>query len=99
MLEELKKTAQKEKYYEGVEEEYTALEEKINKDKSEDLQKFKDEISNILENEIVSRYYFQNGRIEQSLATDIDIKEAINNLSDRNKHNSILAGTFTSENE
>lgn len=95
LMEELKKIAIEEKYFDGAEDEYSALEAKISSDKKGDLSKFKNEISEVLENEIISRYYYQDGRVAQSLALDIDVIEAKKNLKDLQSHQSILAGTFT----
>ncbi len=95
LMEELKEIAIKEKYFDGAKSEYAALEEKISKDKGEDLIKFKTEISEFLSNEIISRYYYQDGRIQQSLALDQDVMTAKENLSNLQDHKSILAGTYS----
>ena len=95
LMEELKEIAIKEKYFDGAKSEYTALEDKISKDKDEDLTKFKTEISEFLANEIISRYYYQDGRIQQSLALDQDVMAAKENLSNIQDHKSILAGTYS----
>lgn len=94
LLKELKEVAKEERYYEGAETQYLALEKELTPDKSNDLKKFKDEIKLILENEIISRFHFQNGRIAQSLDQDVDVNEAIAVLKDQKKYKSILAGTF-----
>lgn len=94
LLQDLKKTAIKEHYFDGAEAEYLALENKLSADKKDDLSKFKEEISLLLENEIVSRYYFQNGRIAQSLSDDNEVQKAIEILENEEQYNSILAGTF-----
>lgn len=94
MLEKLKKTASTEKYFKGAEEEYLALKTKISPDKKGDLDKFKDEIKLLLENEIVSRYYFQDGRIVQSLTADLEVQTALELIQNKEKYTGILAGTF-----
>ena len=66
-LEALKKAAEGDKYYERISEDYDQLVENIKGNKDKDLLLHKDEISQILENEIISRYYYQQGRIENSL--------------------------------
>lgn len=99
LLNELKKVAKREKYYDGAEKEYAALEEKINLDKKEDLKKFKPEIKDILENEIVSRYYYQDGRIKQSLNSDTDVNQAIKILDNKEQFNGLLAGINKTEKE
>lgn len=83
-------SAEKEKYYNDAKAEFEALKNKLKHNKKDDLAKFKDEIMNLLEQEISSRYYFQTGRLETSLATDPEIKEAIAILSDAGRYKSIL---------
>lgn len=89
-LEELKKQAEDEKYYANIKPEYDALVAKMKADKKDDLVKFRKEIKEYLEEEIVSRYYFQNGRLEQSIKSDTDIKSAIDLLADEVKLKGIL---------
>lgn len=84
-LEELKISAEQEKYFSGIKIEYEALLNKMLINKTDDLLKHKVSIKKALEEEIVSRYYFQKGRIEYSLKADIDIKEATDLLSNQNK--------------
>jgi len=84
-LEDLKKDAIEEKYYNDVKNEFDALVAKMNANKKEDLQKHKPEIKKYLEEEIASRYYFQKGRIEFSLKNDDDLKEGLSLLADNNK--------------
>ncbi len=91
-LEELKAIAEKEKYFENIKEEYIALKDKLAQNKKEDLSRCQDEIKEILESEIVSRYYFQKGRLEASFRTDADIKEATKILSDKNWYTAVLKG-------
>ena len=94
ILKKLKEVAEDEKYFGGAEGEYAALLEKLTPNKNSDLIKFKSEIKMILENEIISRYYYQDGRIEQSLNSDPDVKEALQLLKNKKQYNEILAGTF-----
>ncbi len=92
ILEDLKKVAEDEKYYEEAQAEYEALMKKLKPSKEKDLVKFKDQIIRILANEIVSRYYFQKGRVEENLFNDKTIKEAISVLKDTERYNKILSG-------
>ncbi len=93
MLKELKETIKEDEFWEEVESEYTALAEKLARDKKEDMMKFRKEISLVLENEIVSRYYYRKGRIEASLASDKDVKKALDVLGDKDRFSSVLSGT------
>lgn len=89
-LEELKKSAADDKVTEEVNAQIEALNAKIKHSKSEDLENFKAEIKQFIEEEIASRYYFQNGRLEASLKDDIELKEAIAVLNDTDKYKKIL---------
>lgn len=89
-LEELKASAEKEKYYEDISAEYEALRTKMIRNKKDDLVKFKDEIKDLLEEEIASRYFFQRGRMEADLKDDAEVKEALAVLSDQPKYTTIL---------
>ncbi|QNF32489.1 S41 family peptidase [Adhaeribacter swui] len=91
-LEELKAIAEKEKYFDDIKEEYSALKSKLAQNKKDDLSRCQNEIKEVLESEIVSRYYFQKGRLEASFRTDPDVKEAIKVLTDKNLYVAILKG-------
>jgi carboxyl-terminal processing protease len=51
----------------------------------------------LLKSEIVSRYYFQKGRIEASFFDDDEIKKAIEILNDTTTYKAILNGTDIQE--
>ena len=92
MLEELKEIAKEEKYYDDSEIEFDALFAKLKPSLKDDMVRYKDEIIELLENEIVSRYYYQNGRVEASLKNDPYMKEAKEVLKNQVRYKSILAG-------
>ena len=89
-LEELVKIAKREKYWDMAQSEFEGLESILKSKKNQDLVIFKSEIEEILVNEIVSRYYYQRGRIESSLATDKALGEAKRVLKDPSEYQSIL---------
>lgn len=89
-LEDLKRDAEKERTFEEIKSEYNNLITKIQENKKDDLLHFKPEIKQFLEEEIASRYYYQNGRIEQGLKNDKDVKVAIELLSNDKKMKSLL---------
>ena len=86
----MKKVAEEEGYYEDSKTEYEALLAKVIPSKERDLEKFKDEIKTMLENEIVSRYYFQKGRAEDAFRTDQSIAKSIEILKNNKEYVSIL---------
>jgi carboxyl-terminal processing protease len=94
-LRKLKETAKKEKYFKYADKEYEELEAKLVLDKSGDLMKFQDEIKELLENEIISRYYFQRGRIISSLSKDPGIEKAKNVLENPETYTGILTGKIS----
>ena len=91
LLTELKKTAEAEKYFEELSPEFKLLESKMIHNKHSDLQKFDTEIKSLLRNEIVSRYYFQKGRIEAAVTEDIEMMRAKEILLNPKEYNEILS--------
>ena len=63
---------------------------KFKPSKERDLAKFKDEVKELLEDEIIGRYYYQKGRIEHSLLDDPFILESVKILNDSDRYKSIL---------
>jgi len=94
-LEELKKTATKEKYLDKIQKDFDALKASLAHNKSSDLELFKSEIKQILEKEIVSRYFFQKGKIQYSINHDEEVAKAIEILNDKVKYNDIVTGKYS----
>jgi carboxyl-terminal processing protease len=91
LLASLKETAEKEKYFDNVKNEYNALAAKLSHDKKQDLIKNKKEVMTLLTNEIVSRYYFQRGRVINKMKNDDkDLQKALQLLSDMKNYKSLL---------
>lgn len=91
ILKELKQMAEAERYYQGAEEAFANLEASISPERSRDLVKFREQIEYTLEEEIISRYYYQEGAIRYALANDPFVAEAIDIF--KNRYSRILAGT------
>ncbi len=89
-LEDLKKDAKDDNNLEDIQGDIDALKNKIKHNKKADLVKYKTEIKQFLEEEIASRYYFQNGRLEASLKDDKELTEAIKVLNNNEKYKVIL---------
>lgn len=71
--------------------EIVKLKQKISAAKSDELQASKMQIIEEIEKEIVSRYYFQKGKVQLTLNNDPEVKEAISILKDSNRYKKILA--------
>jgi carboxyl-terminal processing protease len=80
-LNDLEKYAEKEKFFEDIKITIEDLKKKVSHNKEQDLITFKDEIKEALREEIVSRYFYQEGVIESSLVNDAEIKSALEVLS------------------
>jgi carboxyl-terminal processing protease len=93
-LEDFKAKAEKEKYFAQISKDYETLAASLRHDKKSDLQLHKAEIKELLENEIVSRYYFQNGRIENSFDSDTEVKLAVKALSNPAVYTAIFNRTY-----
>ncbi|MCR4811567.1 MAG: S41 family peptidase [Bacteroidales bacterium] len=91
-LDDLKTIAKEEKYFDAVKADIEALEAKLKADKAGDLAKYRDEVSEMLKNEILARYYYQKGRVEGSLTHDKDVLKAVEILSDKSQYKKILSG-------
>lgn len=90
-LDSLKQIAVREKYFDAASNEYAALKAKLTHDKKQDLVKNKAEITRFMENEIVARYYFLRGRIENSLKTDNDLAKALNVIEQPAQYQALLS--------
>ncbi|HOY32938.1 MAG TPA: S41 family peptidase [Bacteroidales bacterium] len=94
VLEDLKKAAETEKYFNAIKENYNVLKEKILKEKDNDLAANKDQIKQILKMYLVPFYYYQKGRIQSSLADDPEVLKAVEILHNNEVYTSILKGTY-----
>jgi carboxyl-terminal processing protease len=59
------------------------LEEKLEPDLERDLERYKDEIKKIISSEIVKRYYYQSGELQQNLKDDKSLLKALEVLKDK----------------
>jgi carboxyl-terminal processing protease len=89
-LEDFQNDAKADKSIDLIGADIEALKSKITHNKKDDLAKYKPEIKQFLEEEIASRYYFQDGRLEASLKDDKEIAEAFVLLNDIEKYTKIL---------
>jgi carboxyl-terminal processing protease len=90
MLKKMKETAEKEGFYEDSKAEYEALMARVVPSKERDLEKFRSEIKYLLENEIISRYYFQKGRALDAFRNDLYVEKALEIFKNKSTYNTIL---------
>jgi carboxyl-terminal processing protease len=86
----LKKSAEKDKQFEDIQNEYEALKLKMQDAKKNDFAQFKSEIKRLLEQEIVSRSSYESGRLEAGIKYDSEIAEALKLAADNERIKTIL---------
>jgi carboxyl-terminal processing protease len=90
---ELVANAKKEKYYDIHKDLFTALEKDITHDLAEDLKTFKNEIVELLTDEIIGRFFYEDGAIKWTIKTDDQVLKAINILNNKIQYGAILKGS------
>jgi len=90
-LDKLTKLAEDEKKLDLIKDDIELLKKKITLDNQEELIHYKDEITTILAPEIISRYYYQKGRIQYELQNDNFTHKAIEILTNPSQYNNILS--------
>jgi carboxyl-terminal processing protease len=93
-LEDLKNIALKENYFDAIKDEYNLLTTRMEKDKQEDMKKYSDQVKELIKMEIVTRYYYQKGKVIAALKNDPDLADAIATIKDTEKYSGILSGKY-----
>ena len=91
-IKKLEKEAEGEKYISELQDQLEVLSSKMDESKNNDIERFKSEISELLEMEIVTRYFYQRGKIETTIKHDEEIAKAIDVLENMELYNAILSG-------
>lgn len=91
-LNELISNAKKEKYYDLHKDLFTELQNELMHTLDNDLETFRNEITELLADEIIGRYFYEEGSIKCSLGTDEQVKRAVEILKKGDEYNSILLG-------
>lgn len=97
ILNTLKEAAEFEGYMKEATDEFKALEDKLKHNLDRDLDYFSKDIKSMISEEIVKRYYYQEGAIIQQLKGDKDLDEAVKVLTDPERYQQILSVESASE--
>ncbi len=89
-LERVLEAAKQEGYDKRIDGEFKALQKVVSASKEDDLNLFESQIKGLLSNEIVSRYYYQEGRVLNAFQDDKPLKKAIEVLNNKSQYESIL---------
>lgn len=95
LLKQLKEATENEKYDGDLKSSYDKIDKEMSEAKKNDLVKFKPEIKHLLEEEIVSRYYYEKGRIQSGLKGDEDMDKSIEILNNTATYDSVLTTIAT----
>ena len=91
-IEKLQQQAKKDGFEDDLKTQIVAIENSLKQLKSKEITKNKEEIKRLLRIELISRYYFLEGKVSASLRDDVEVKAAIKLLEDGQKYYSILSG-------
>jgi carboxyl-terminal processing protease len=89
-IEELRKIAKDDSSLESIKEQIVAMEKILSESSKHELDKNRQEIVNLIEEEIVSRYYYQRGKLMVRLKSDPVLQETIEMVSNKNRMTEIL---------
>lgn len=90
ILKNLKEIAEFEGYMEGAKDEFAALEKKLQHNLDLELDRFAKDIKPLLSEEIVKRYYFERGAVQETLKEDNGLKKAIEVLQNPVEYKNVL---------
>lgn len=91
LLKKLKEAGKNDGY--ALEADIKALEARIDAEKKDELQEYKDVVIDLLEKEIVGRYYYQYGKIQIGLRNDKEVEEAVALLKNPARYSGVLNGS------
>ncbi len=87
---ELTEEAKREKFYDDLKPQLDQIKTRLAETRKNDLTHYKDQIKQLLEKEIVSRYYFEKGSVETGFKYDQEVKAAIEVLHNQPEYKRIL---------
>ena len=90
MLKNLKEMAEFEGYMESAKDEFAALEKKLQHNLDLELDRFAKDIKPLLAEEIVKRYFYERGAVQETLKDDIGLKKAIEILQQPEEYKKVL---------
>ena len=90
VLKKLKEFAEFEGYMENAKDEFAALEKKLQHNLDLELDRFAKDIKPLIADEIVKRYYFERGAVQEGLKDDPDLKKAIEVLQQPEEYRKVL---------
>ncbi|MCD8171951.1 MAG: S41 family peptidase [Alistipes sp.] len=94
-LRALRERAEKELYYDRIGDQIERITELMKDDKQGNLILYRDQITKLIEDDILLRHYYQQGVIRHSLNFDDEVARAVEVLADPEQYRTILTGRDT----
>lgn len=94
-LKTLKQKAERELYYDKIKDAVSDMEKSLLEDKTGDLQLYKEQLSSLIEDDIVLRQHYRRGVIRHTLQEDKEVAAAVELLNDTQKYNVIITSQDT----
>jgi carboxyl-terminal processing protease len=91
-LNELVANAKREKYYDLHKDLFVELQSDITHSLDQDLKMFRDEISELIEDDIIRRYFYEEGAIAWTIKKDEQVQRALEVLNNKEEYASVLNG-------
>jgi len=88
LISQLEKMTDKEGY--DLDSSLNMLSQKVKVAKKDEILRYKEEITKLIEKEIASRYFYQKGKIKMGLRNDIEIEEAVKVINDPSRYRQLL---------
>ena len=77
----------------GVKKEYAQIKKKLNQDKVKEITKNKEYLTDLIKDDLLKRYYYQEGAYQSKLTNDKVVLEAVKVLKNKSKYSKILSGS------
>ena len=91
-LNELISVAKREKYFDSNKDLFSKLEKDLAHNPDHDLDAFRNEITELLEDEILRRYFYESGAIAKTIKKDNQVMKAVEILNDKRTYESVIKG-------
>lgn len=91
-LNELIEIAKREKYFDDHKDLFEKLENDLSHSLDQDLTAFRVEITELIEDEIIRRYFYESGAIASTIKKDEQVLKAIEVLNDKKSYDSVIKG-------
>ena len=89
-MDEIEKIARANRFYEGIDKDFSSLEKSILRNKEDAVDKYWSQIQDQIAGDLVSRYHYQKGRAQYKIKHDVEIESAVSLLSDIDAYNKII---------